>query len=98
MFRGLRNHAGRAGHLVRFAVLGMAAGAVSGAAAFALLRSLAWATDTRVAHGWLIWLLPPAGFVIGLVHHVFAGRAAGGSNVLLPGIPEPGLGGPPRMA
>ena len=88
----------RGGHLLRFAALGIAAGAVAGTAAFTLLRSLQWATETRIDHPWLIWLLPPMGLSVGLANHYLAGRAAEGSTLLLDEIHEPGLGVPRRMA
>ena len=39
------------------------------------LETLAWATDTREAHGWLLYLLPVAGLALGAVYRHLAGTA-----------------------
>ncbi len=80
--------------LVTAVVVGILAG--SGAAAF--LYALAWASRTRDANNWLLWLLPIAGFAIGLVYHYGAGRAAGGNNLVIDEIHEPDMHLPRRMA
>ena len=59
-----------------FAAVG---GALTGLISFAFLESLDWATRTRLAHGWLVWLLPLAGLVVGAAYHYWGGRAKGGT-------------------
>lgn len=79
--------------------IGVAVGVLSGLGSFAFLRSLTWATDTRTSHGWLLWLLPVAGFVIGLTYEHLGGEAPKGTNLILDEIHEPAeLGPPKRMA
>ncbi|MEN9646280.1 MAG: hypothetical protein RL238_2949 [Actinomycetota bacterium] len=59
-----------------FAAVG---GALTGLISFAFLESLDWATRTRLAHGWLVWLLPLAGLAVGGAYHYWGGRAKGGT-------------------
>lgn len=69
-----------------------------GSACAVFLWSLDRATDLRYAHPWLLYLLPVAGFLIGLVY-LWKGRPAeGGNNLILEQIHEPGGGVPLRMA
>ena len=73
-------------------------GIVAGIGAAAFLHSLGWAAGTRDRHHWLLWLLPVAGFAIGLTYHYGAGRAAGGNNLVLDEIHDPSAHLPRRMA
>lgn len=86
------------GHLARWIVLGTGVGVLAGLSSALFLESLRWATDTRVEHGWLLWLLPVAGLVVGLAYEGLAGRAAQGNNLILDEIHEPTAWIPRRMA
>ncbi len=81
--------------LLLFAAIG---GALTGLISFAFLRSLDWATRTRIAHGWMVWLLPVVGLAVGAMYHYLGGRAKGGT----PAVIEQGHlfthGVPARMA
>ena len=81
--------------LALFAAIG---GSLTGLISWAFLRSLDWATRTRIAHGWLVWLLPALGLAVGAVYHYLGGRAKGGT----PAVIEQGHlfthGVPARMA
>lgn len=81
--------------LLLFAAVG---GGLTGLISFAFLRSLDWATDTRIANGWLVWLLPAVGLLVGATYHYLGGRAKGGT----PAVIEQGHlfthGVPARMA
>ncbi len=68
----------------RVALFAAFGGALTGLVLYAFLRSLDWATRTRIDHGWLVWLLPVAGLLIALVYHYWGGRAKGGT----PGVIE----------
>ena len=81
----------------RWVVLGSIVGVLAGLSSAAFLKSLEWATRTREDHGWMLWLLPVAGFVVGLVYHHGGGDAVRGNNLLLDEIHEPGGGIPPRI-
>lgn len=82
----------------RLALFAAVGGALTGLISFAFLRSLDWATNTRVAHGWLVWLLPAVGLLVGATYHSLGGRAKGGT----PAVIEQGHmfthGVPARMA
>jgi H+/Cl- antiporter ClcA len=67
--------------LLVFAAIG---GALTGLVSFGFLKGLDWATRTRIAHGWLVWLLPLAGLAVGAAYHYWGGRAKGGT----PGVIE----------
>src|SRR5574338_956836 len=74
---------------IRWILLGAASGVLAGLACAAFLSGLTWATETRLAHGWLLWLLPLAGFVVGGAYHRIGGRAALGSGLLIDEIHQP---------
>src|SRR3954452_10793777 len=85
-------------HLVRWIVLGIVVGVLAGVASAAFLQTLTWATETREEHPWLLFLLPLAGFVVGLVYSYLGGRAAGGNNLIIDEIHDPQAWVPRRMA
>ena len=69
-------------HVARMAVLGGGVGVLAGLSSALFLETLAWATDTREAHGWLLYLLPVAGLVLGVGYLHLAGTAAAGNNLI----------------
>jgi len=79
-------------------VLGVIVGLIGAAVAVAFLKALTFANDTRVDNGWIIYLLPVAGLIIGLTYHHFGNHVSRGSNLVLEEIHEPGAGVPRRMA
>ena len=93
-----REHGRLLWHLVRWTALGAVVGVLAGLSSAAFLESLRWATDLRGRHGWLLFLLPVAGLVVGLVYHHGADRAARGSDLILDEIHEPTAWIPRRMA
>ena len=95
---GLRAQWRIVAHLVRWVVLGALVGVLAGLSSAAFLEVLGWATDTRVAHGWMLYLLPLAGLVIGLTYHHLGGRAGGGNTLIIEEIHEPVAWVPRRMA
>ncbi len=86
------------GHLVRWTALGSVVGVLAGASAAGFLVTLDWATETREEHGWLLFLLPVAGFVVGLAYHRLGSTSAGGNNLILDEIHERRAWIPRRMA
>lgn len=76
-------------------VAGVLVGVLAGVGSFVLMRSLSWATSLRLANGWLLWLLPLAGFVLGTINHRAAGTATRGTNFVLDEIYDPVDEGPP---
>lgn len=86
------------GYLLRWLSLGSLVGVLAGVGSAVLLLALEWATDTRTAHPWLLWLLPLAGLSVGLLYH-YTGRAVeGGNNLLIDEIHDPKRVVPKRMA
>jgi H+/Cl- antiporter ClcA len=65
-------------YLLKWIVLSAVSGACIGSASALLLVSLNWATDYRESHLWVLFLLPLAGLLIGLMYHYLAGTAARG--------------------
>jgi H+/Cl- antiporter ClcA len=72
--------------LVRWTVLGSMVGAVAGVSSALFLTLLARATDARIEHQWLLWLLPVGGLAVGLVYRYVGGRSAQGNNLILEAI------------
>ena len=85
-------------HLVRWVLLGSVVGVLAGLSSAAFLQTLAWATALRVAHGWMLFLLPAAGLVIGLVYHYLGGRSGGGNALIIDEIHDAAAWVPKRMA
>lgn len=85
-------------HLLVWVPLGIAVGILAGGSSAAFLTMLDWATDTRTDNGWLLYLLPLAGLVVGYTYHTHAGPATRGNNLLLDEIHEPTAWLPRRMA
>lgn len=78
--------------------LGVAVGVAAGASSALFLTTLTWATDTRLAHGWLLFGLPFAGLAIGLAYHQVGRGSGAGNNLILDEIHEPRAWIPRRMA
>ena len=93
-----REHAGALRQLVLWTLLVLPVGALAGSASAFFLWSLDRVTELRWQHGWLLFLLPVAGLTIGWVYHRFGRSAAGGNNLIIEQIHEPGGGVPRRMA
>jgi H+/Cl- antiporter ClcA len=85
-------------YLVKFAALGAVVGVLAGASSAGFLTSLSWATRTREDHSWLLFLLPAAGFVIGIGYHYGGGTASQGNNLIIDEIHDPRDWIPRRMA
>jgi H+/Cl- antiporter ClcA len=85
-------------HLGRWITLGAASGVLAGVSSFVFLEGLDRVTRFRVAHAWLLWLLPVAGLVVGSAYHYLGGRAAHGNALLIDQIHEPTEWVPRRMA
>ena len=66
------------------AIIGLAAGTVSTAFYYAFH----WATETRIAHPWLLWLLPVGGVAIVLMYRVCGMAKDGGTNLVLTTVRE----------
>ena len=84
-------------HVARWLALSTVLGLFSGTASALFLVALDWATDTRLAHPWLVWLLPVAGFATGWVYYRIGQPVEGGNNLLIDEIHDPKTVVPKRM-
>jgi H+/Cl- antiporter ClcA len=84
--------------LVRWATLGSLSGVLAGVSSFVFLRILDRVTDVRMEEPNLLFVLPLAGLVIGLVYHRFGGRSAQGKALIIEQIHDPTEWVPMRMA
>lgn len=76
-------------YIVKWLVICSITGAFIGSASAFFLVSLDWATQIREANDWIIWLLPAAGFAIGLLYHYFGKEVERGNNLLIETIHDP---------
>lgn len=94
----LREHAGVLWQLLRWTLLVVPVGILSGSASALFLWSLDRVTTLRGQNGWLLFLLPVAGVAVGWIYHRVGKSAAGGNNLIIEQIHAPGGGVPRRMA
>ena len=85
-------------HLLKWLLIAAIVAALAGTASAGFLFALAWATNTRMAHPWLIWLLPLAGFAVGWLYLRYGSTVEGGANLLIDEIHDPKKIIPLRMA
>ena len=82
----------------RWLLLASLVGVLGGLASALLIVALEWATNTRTAHPWLLWLLPIAGLAVGSFYHRLGQSVEGGNNLLIDEIHDPKRVVPRRMA
>lgn len=85
-------------HGARHLLIGAVIGAIAGCGSAAFLHLLSWATDTRMHHGSLVWMLPLAGVVVGLIYHFVGGESGRGTNLVLDELHDEEHVVPVRMA
>lgn len=73
----------------RWSFLSALAGLLAGLAATLFLVLLQWATAFRDRHQFIIWFLPLAGLLLGLIYHHYGRDVAGGNNLILDEIHDP---------
>ncbi len=71
---------------------------LAGSASAGFLWALDGVTHLRWAHGWLLFLLPLGGVLVGWLYHVFGAESERGNNLIMEEIHQPGGGVPARMA
>lgn len=94
----LREHAAIYAQSVRWILLAGPMAVAVGSAVALFLKALDWATSTRWEQPWLLFLLPLAGLVIGLVYQTIGKSTDSGNSLIVEQIHEPGGGVPWRMA
>jgi H+/Cl- antiporter ClcA len=72
-------------------------GVLAGTASALLLVSLSFATRVREAHLWLIWLLAPAGWLVGMMYKHVGSSVEAGNNLILEETHDPTATIPLRM-
>ena len=93
-------------HLLAITIAATIVGAASGVSSWALFEALDQATELRLDHGWLVWLLPVAAFILGAAYHYVGGPANRGTSLVVeqslppvdPSAPEHAPKIPYRMA
>lgn len=70
---------------------------LAGSASALFLFSLDHATQWRESHRWAIWLLPVAGFAVGLAYHLIGKPVDAGNNLIIDEIHDPKKIVPLRM-
>ena len=85
-------------YMGKWLLLASAVAVLAGSASAFFLFALDWATATRLAHRWLIWLLPLAGFAVGWLYLRFGRQVEAGNNLLIDEIHDPKQVIPLRMA
>jgi H+/Cl- antiporter ClcA len=91
-------HLASLGQLLKWSALVIPPAILTGSASALFLWSLERVTGLRFAHGWLLFLLPLGGLLVGLLYHWLGRSAEGGTNLVMDQIHEPGGGVPARMA
>lgn len=81
----------------KWLAIACAAAVLAGSASAFFLLALDRATDWRVAHPGILWLLPLAGLAVGLVYHRVGQPVDGGNNLLIDEIHDPRKVVPLRM-
>jgi H+/Cl- antiporter ClcA len=84
-------------HLLRWIPIAALIGILAGSASALLLASLDFATSFRDSHTWIIWLLAPAGGLVGLLYKHLGGSVEPGNNLILDEIHDPRQTIPLRM-
>ncbi|MFC7577823.1 voltage-gated chloride channel family protein [Xanthomonas fragariae] len=85
-------------HLAKWLVIASVAAVLAGTASAFLLLALDWATSWRLAHPRAIWLLPLAGFAVGLVYYLLGKQVDAGNNLVIEEIHDPKKLVPLRLA
>jgi H+/Cl- antiporter ClcA/PII-like signaling protein len=83
--------------LLRWVPIASLVGVLAGSASALLLSSLNFATSVREDHRWLILLLAPAGWAVGLLYKHFGGSVEAGNNLILEETHDPKSVIPLRM-
>ena len=73
-------------------------GILAGASSSLFLYTLNWATEFRESHLWMIFLLPVAGLIIGLLYHYYGKKVVKGNNLILEEYENPQQTIPLKMA
>ena len=84
-------------YLLKWTLLVLPVSLVAGSVVALFLWLLEEATNYRYAHTWLLYLLPLAGVFIYWLYNKWGKEAAGGNNLVIDEIHQPGGGVPAKM-
>jgi H+/Cl- antiporter ClcA len=73
----------------KWSLLASLVGVLAGSASAAFLALLTIATAFRMAHPWLLWLLPLCGLLVGFVYHKWGKSVERGNNLILDQVHKP---------
>jgi len=76
-------------YLLKWILIGLVIGTLSGSASALFLYSLDFVTNWRESHVWIIYFLPVGGLLIGLLYHYLGKEVEAGNNLLLDEIHNP---------
>lgn len=83
---------------LKWSLLSVIIGVLSGVASAVFLFALNWATDYRNQHMWLIWFLPLAGLAIAFIYYKYGKDSQRGTGLIIEEIHDPKNILPLRMA
>jgi H+/Cl- antiporter ClcA/PII-like signaling protein len=98
LFGNLHRRLPQFGDLAKWLVFVVPMASVVGSLCALFLWALDAVTKARFDFPWLLFGLPLAGFLVGLVYRWIGRSAEGGNNLIVEQIHEPGAGVPLRMA
>ena len=93
-----RDHLHLAVFVLKWLAIGLPLGVIVGSAVAFFLWSLDQVTHLHWQNPWLLYLLPIAGVISGLLYQYWGQSAEAGNNLIMEQIHEPGGGVPTRMA
>lgn len=73
---------------LKWLLIGSLIGIFIGSVIAAFLKSLEWATDYRVNHGWVLFLLPFGGALVSFLYYKFGRNSVKGNNLIIENINE----------
>jgi len=75
--------------LLKWLIVAIVVGSLSGSASAIFLLLLDWAKETRDANKWLLFLLPLGGFIVALAYKYLGEDVAKGNNLLIEEVQKP---------
>ncbi|MBI3541225.1 MAG: voltage-gated chloride channel family protein [Deltaproteobacteria bacterium] len=93
-----KEHIIQLGYVLKWAAIVLPVAVAVGSACALFLWTLDQVTNFRGSHPKILFLLPLAGVLVGLLYHYLGRSAEGGHNLIMEQIHEPGGGVPRRMA
>lgn len=93
-----REHSANLTRWARECALVAPVGILAGSASALFLWSLDRVTAARETHGWLLFMLPVVGVIMGLIYQRWGRSTEAGNNLIIEQIHSPGGGVPRRMA